>query len=117
MCRKILAPEVWNYKEVKNSWDKLVLRSWIDQGRKKVIYQEGPLGTFLKPEKLIRLAKSCIRGGNLDGTVLFLGTIPIVGSSFGFAKNFGGELVDNVRKRQLSFSYKIKPMNWLKGDF
>jgi hypothetical protein len=116
MCRKILAPEVWNYKEVKNSWDKLVLRSWINQGRKRRIYQEDLLATFLKPEKLIRLAKGCIRGGTLDGTVLFLGTIPILGSSFGFSGNFKGELVDNVRKRQLSFKYQIRPMKWLKAS-
>lgn len=117
MCGKILAPEVWSYREVKNGWDKLVLRSWIGHSRKKTIYQEAPLGAFLRPEKLIRLARSYIRGGNLEGTVLFLGTIPIVGSGFGFSANFSGELVDKARKRQLCFSYRIKPMNWLKGDF
>ena len=117
MCGKILAPEVWSYKEVKNGWDKLLLRSWIGHSRKKTIYQEAPLGAFLQPEKLVLLAQSYIRGGNLDGTVLFLGTIPVVGSGLGFSANFSGELIDKARKQQLSFGYRIKPMNWLKGDF
>jgi hypothetical protein len=117
MCGKILAPEVWEYGSVKDRWDKLVLRSWIGDTRKKTIYQQAPLGTFLRPEKLIRLARSYTRGGNLEGTVLFLGTIPIIGSGFGFSQIFSGELVDEARKRQLSFSYRIKPMSWLRGDF
>jgi hypothetical protein len=117
MCGKILAPEVWSYRDVKDHWDELLLRSWIGHSRKKTLYQQAPLGTFIRPEKLIRLARSYVRGGNLDGTVLFLGTVPITGSGFGFAEIFRGELIDKARNRQLRFSYRVKPMNWLKGDF
>jgi hypothetical protein len=117
MCGKILASEVWEYRDIKGRWDNLVLRSWIGGSSKRTIYQQAELGTFLRPEKVIRLAQGYTRGGNLEGTVLFLGTIPIVGSGFGFAPIFSGELVDPARNRQLSFSYKIKPMNWLRGNF
>jgi hypothetical protein len=117
MCGKILAPEVWSYRDVKRHWDELVLRSWIGNSRKKTVYQQAPLGTFLKPEKLMRLARDYVRGGSLDGTVLFLGTLPIIGSAFGFAEIFSGELIDKRRKRQLRFSYRVRPMNWLKREF
>ena len=114
MCPKILARELWDYKAVKSRWDRLVLRSWIGDGRRKNLYQEARLSTFLPPEELIRLTRSHIRGANLEGMVLFLGTIPIKGSGFGFASTFTGELLDESCKRRLSFSYRIRPIGWLR---
>lgn len=114
MCLKILARELWDYKAVKSRWDKLVLRSWIGDERRKKLYQEARLKAFLPPEKLIRLTRNHIRGGDLEGMVLFLGTVPITGSGFGFASTFTGELLDESCKRRLSFSYRIRPIGWLK---
>jgi hypothetical protein len=117
MCRKILAPEIWHYHEVKARWDKLVLRSWIGDGKKRNVYQQAPLGVFMPAQKLIRMAQRYVRDGNLEGMVLFLGTVPILGSGFGFSPTFSGELVDGARHRKLSFSYSVKTVDWLKGEF
>lgn len=114
MCPKVLCRELWSFKDVRKRWDRFVLRSWLGDGRRKKLYQEARLSTFLPPEELIRLTRSHIRGANLEGMVLFLGTIPIKGSGFGFASTFTGELLDESSKRGLGFSYRIRPMGWLK---
>jgi hypothetical protein len=117
MCRKILAPEIWPYDDVKGRWGKLVLRSWIGDRNKRSLYQHAPLSVFIPPEKLIKMTQGYIRDRNLDGMVLFLGTVPISGSGFGFAPIFSGELVDESRQRKLSFSYRVKMVDWLKEEF
>jgi hypothetical protein len=117
MCPKILAPEVWNYDEVQARWDKLLLRSWIGEGKKKSLYQRAPLGVFMPAQKLIRMAQNYVRDRNLEGMVLFLGTVPILGSGFGFSPTFSGELADSARQRKLSFSYRVRVVDWLKGEF
>ena len=117
MCPKILAPEVWHYQEVKARWGKLLLRSWIGDSKKRKLYQQAPLSVFMPAQKLIRLAQSYVRDRNLEGMVLFLGTVPILGSGFGFSPTFSGELVDGARQRKLSFSYSVKTVDWLKGEF
>lgn len=114
MCPKVLCRELWNFKDVRKRWHRLVLRSWLGDGWRKKLYQEARLSTFLPPEKLLTLTRSHIRGATLKGMVLFLGTIPIKGSGFGFASTFTGELLDESSKRGLSFSYRIRPMGWLK---
>src|ERR1051326_8262960 len=57
MCRKILAPEIWPYDDVKGRWGKLLLRSWIGDNKKRSLYQHAPLSVFIPPEKLIKLAQ------------------------------------------------------------
>lgn len=117
MCPKVLCRELWSFKDVRKRWDRLVLRSWLGEAQRRKLYQEARVAAFLPPEKLMRLARSHVRGGSLDGMILFLGTIPILGSGFGFSAAFSGELADESKKRKLSFSYQVKPIRWLKGDF
>lgn len=114
MCAKILARDLWKLKSVQRRWDRLLLRSWIGAGRRKKLYQEAYLKTFLPPDKLIKLARAHVRDRKLEGMAFFLGTVPIIGSGFGFASGFTGELLDESTNRRLSFSYRIRPMGWLK---
>ncbi|MBI4522846.1 MAG: DUF2848 family protein [Deltaproteobacteria bacterium] len=114
MCAKVLAPELWDFKEVQSHWDGLRLRSWIGDGRRKRLYQDAELSAFLPPRKLMRLTQTHVRDRKLDGMMLFLGTVPVIGRGFGFASTFTGELLDQSTKRTLSFSYRIKPIGWLK---
>lgn len=113
MCPKIIAEGVWDYKEIKEDWERLILRSWVEENGEKKLYQEGSLASFLPPEDLIRLTHQQIRDQSLDGMVLSLGTIPLLGKGFVFSDAFEGELSDKSSKRKLSFSYRVKQMDWL----
>ncbi len=114
MCAKVLARDVWKLASVQRRWDRLLLRSWIGAGRRKNLYQEAYLKTFLPPDKLTKLARAHVRDRKLEGMALFLGTVPIIGSGFGFGSSFTGELWDESTSSRLGFSYRIRPMAWLK---
>jgi hypothetical protein len=112
-CPKVVSKEIWDYGEVKDGWERLILRSWIGEGGVRKLYQEGSLSAFLPPQELIRQTQEHIKDRNLDGMVLFLGTLPLLGKEFAFSPSFEGELWDESMKRRLTLRYRINPINWL----
>src|SRR4051812_25959299 len=67
LCDKPIAAEFWPYDDVAPHWDRLTLRSWVDDD---TLYQEGALGSLLHPDQLLELAEPALT----DGTVMFCGT-------------------------------------------
>ena len=104
MCAKPVGPRLWRYDEVKPHWDKLVLRSYVPDGGKRRLYQEGPVTNMRSPEELIRL----YTGGDrlAPGTAMFCGTFAVHGG-MSYAGTFDMELEDPVLGRKLTHSYKI----------
>jgi hypothetical protein len=45
MCEKPVAPELWAFEDVRDHWDSLVLRSWIEEDGKPCLYQEGSVAS------------------------------------------------------------------------
>jgi hypothetical protein len=107
LCAKPVGPQLWRYDEVKPHWDKLVLRSFVPDGGKRRLYQEGPVTNMRSPEELIKL----YTGGDklAPGTAMFCGTFAVHGgiSSSG---TFDMELEDPVLGRKLTHSYRIEPL-------
>ena len=104
MCAKPVGATLWRYDEIKPHWDKLTLRSFVPDGGKRRLYQEGPVTNMRSPEELIRL----YTGGDklAPGTAMFCGTFAVHGgiSSSG---TFDMELEDPVLGRKLKHSYGI----------
>jgi hypothetical protein len=104
MCAKPVGSTLWRYDEVKPHWDKLVLRSHVQDEKGRRLYQEGPVTNMRSPEELIRL----YTGGDrlAPGTGMFCGTFAVHG---GIASSgiFEMELDDPVLGRKLTHSYKI----------
>ena len=113
MCSKIISKELWNYEEVKGTWDGITLRSWIEEGGQKKLYQEGSLSGFLPPDELIRQAGKQTKDNDVEGMVLFLGTLATLGKSLIFSDKFEGELADESLGRRIGFRYRISPIDWL----
>jgi len=102
LCAKPIAPDAWRYDEVRPHWEKLVLRSWIFENGKKVLYQEGAVTTMRSPEDLIE------KFGKLKpGSGMFCGTLAAKGGIRG-AGRFAMELEDPVRGRKLAHEYAIR---------
>jgi hypothetical protein len=103
MCAKPVGPKLWRYDEVKPHWDKLTLRSFVSDGGKRRLYQEGPVSNMRAPEELIKL----YTGGEklASGTAMFCGTFAVHGG-FSFGGAFEMELDDPVLGRKLTHSYK-----------
>ena len=104
MCAKPVGSRLWRYDEVKPHWDKLVLRSYVPDGGKRRLYQEGPVTTMRSPEELIKL----YTGGDrlAPGTAMFCGTFAVHGD-ISYSGSFDMELEDPVLGRKLTHSYQI----------
>jgi Protein of unknown function (DUF2848) len=102
LCAKPIASGAWRYDEVKPHWERLILRSWIPEDGKKVLYQEGTVSAMRSPEDLIS------RFGKLaPGHAMFGGTFAAQGGIRPAAR-FMMELEDPVLQRKLSHEYSIK---------
>src|SRR6267142_1483438 len=76
LCAKPIATQAWRYEEVKPHWDRLVLRAWIVEGGKKVLYQEGSVATMRSPEDLLeRYGELKTQSGMFCGTLAAIGGI------------------------------------------
>jgi hypothetical protein len=104
LCGKPVGDKLWRYDEVKPHWDKLKLRSFVPDGGKRRLYQEGPVTNMRSPEELIRL----YTGGDklAPGTAMFCGTFAVHGE-ISYSGTFEMELEDPVLGRKLTHSYNI----------
>ena len=104
LCAKPVGLTLWRYDEVKPHWDKLVLRSFVPDGGKRRLYQEGPVTNMRSPEELIKL----YTGGDklAPGTAMFCGTFAVHGD-ISYSGTFDMELEDPVLGRKLTHGYKI----------
>ncbi len=96
LCAKVIARDAWRYDDVKDHWERLMLRSWADGEP----YQEGPVTAMRSPEEL--LSRYPLR----PGWVMFCGTLAAKGG-IRPAQVFRMELEDPVRKRKLAHEYRI----------
>ena len=113
VCPTILSKNVWNYEEIKETWDQIQIRSWAIKDGQKSIYQESTLGSILPPEDLIRLVLQQLNG-SIGGIALFSGTPPLLAGEMIFADRFEGELLDASLDRKITVEYDIHTLEWFK---
>jgi hypothetical protein len=104
LCAKPVGTTLWRYDEVKPHWDKLKLRSYVPDGGKRRLYQEGPVTNMRSPEELIKLYTGTDKLP--PGTAMFCGTFAVHGD-ISYSGTFEMELEDSVLGRKLTHSYKI----------
>jgi hypothetical protein len=107
MCAKPIGTVAWRFEEVEPHWDRLMLRSFVTEGGKKVLYQEGALAKIREPRGLI--------GGWTgdprlpEGVAMFLGTMPAIGA-IRSSPRFEMELEDPVLGRKLTHGYHVQSL-------
>ena len=107
MCAKPIGRTAWRFEEVEAHWDQLLLRSFVQEGGKKTLYQEGPLSKIRDPRELIFAWKDNKRLPM--GTVMFCGTMPAIGG-IRSSSRFEMELEDPVLGRKISHAYDIETL-------
>ena len=111
MCAKPIGRTAWRFEEVEPHWDKLILRSFIQEGgpgnSKSVLYQEGPLARIRDPRELIFGWQDNKRLPM--GTVMFCGTMPAIGA-IRPSPRFEMELDDPVLGRKISHAYNVQAL-------
>jgi hypothetical protein len=110
MCAKPIGRTAWRFEEVEPHWDRLMLRSFIQEGEqeggKRVLYQEGPLANIRVPRELI----AGWQDGNQRlpmGTAMFCGTMGAIGA-IRPSTRFEMELDDPVLGRKIAHAYDVQ---------
>lgn len=107
MCAKPIGRTAWRFEEVEPHWDRLMLRSFIHEDGKRVLYQEGPLAKIRDPRELIFGWKDEKRLP--PGTTMFCGTMPAIGA-IRPSPRFEMELDDPVLGRKIAHAYEIEAL-------
>lgn len=103
-CPKPVGRTVWRLDDVSAHWDRLELRSWTDDGTRR-LYQEGTLAELLAVEQL--LAELARTGhDDLSAAAVFGGTLPTLGG-LSCGRRFETELHDPVLGRTTSCAYGV----------
>lgn len=108
ICAKPLARSARRFAEVAGHWDKMIIRSHIEENGARVLYREGPLASLRPPLELI----AGYTGGATilpEGTGMICGTVGAIGG-IRPAPSFAMELFDPVLGRSITHSYRIEPL-------
>ncbi len=112
ICPNILGKTVWPLKEIEAHWDDLQMSCTVTKDGENTLYQRGALGLLLNPAELIAFVEKQIREP-LENIIIYSGTVKMETDDFVFADQFAAELRDGTLDRSLSFSYDIKPMDYM----
>jgi hypothetical protein len=104
MCDKPVAPQLWDYAELADHWDQIVMRAHATIDGARVLYQEGRLDGVLPVAELI--AKGFGGTEMPDGVAMFGGTMAAKGGVRP-ATRFEIEIEDPVLKRSIRHGYDV----------
>ena len=105
ICAKPIARSAWRFAEVEDHWDQLVIRAFIEENGKPVLYQEGPLSTLRPPRDLIAgFAEGA--AAMPAGVGMICGTVGAIGG-IRPSSSFTMELSDPVKGRTIRHTYAV----------
>ncbi|OPY65572.1 MAG: hypothetical protein A4E57_03125 [Syntrophorhabdaceae bacterium PtaU1.Bin034] len=113
LCPNVMSPVVWPYEELKDIWNGLVLRSWVERNGQRTLYQEDTLSAFITVEDLLSFVRGRIRDGNLENTVIFSGTVPVLGGTVLSGNGFDVELFNPANGDSLWCRYRIEMLAYI----
>ena len=107
MCDKPIAPHFWAYDDVAPHWDRLILRSFVVEGGKRSLYQEGPVAAMLDPQVLV--SRYTPVGALSESTLMFCGTLAAHGG-IRATDQFAFEIEDPLLGRKIKHEYQVTPL-------
>jgi hypothetical protein len=119
LCPASVAKSAWLYKDVKDHWDELRLKSHVRMGGKDVQYQDFQVTQMRAPEAFFKAFPSLRE----DGTVFFSGSaagVPSVPPNLFnavvkdglFPDNFHFSMHDPVLGGTISHAFRIEHLEW-----
>jgi hypothetical protein len=104
---KPVAKEAWLLDEVLDHWDDLQLSCEIFVNNNWEVYQSGNVTANLAVDDILKFANSKA-AVDPEGTVLFCGTVPILGGQFIFADAFRLTFTDPILGRTIQHEYSVR---------
>ncbi|MDO9351288.1 MAG: DUF2848 family protein, partial [Deltaproteobacteria bacterium] len=74
-----------------------------------------PLSAMMTPEDLMGFVKNRLDDKNLNGMVIFSGTIPILTGKFVYGPYFEAELYNPRTGKRLNCHYQVQVLDYLRG--
>jgi len=105
ICPNVMARGAWDYAEVRDHADDLVLRAWVREQGAWHLYQEAPVGALLPPDYWLGRLKD--RLPSSGAVVLFSGTIPTRGGALRYGDGFRVSLEDPRLGRSIVCEYDV----------
>lgn len=103
VCDNVLAPVMWRWEDVSDTWSRLMLRSWVDGE----LYQEVEAGAFIAPDVLIGIIHERVDEVP-DNFIIFAGTGVSVTGELEFGKRWRFELADPVGGAAIEHEYVVR---------
>lgn len=104
ICAKPTGKTAWKYSEIKDHWDDIILRSWIETDEGDVLYQDGLAGSLRSPDELVKT----YLGNDVplpEGLGMSCGTVGVIGGIRPGSK-FRMELIDEKLNRKIVHRYE-----------
>lgn len=106
-CPKIVSREVLRVDALLSEWDAVQIRSWVTKDGVETPYQYGTLGELLSVRAMLGEVVP-MRSSDLDGMVLFLGTVPLLTDGFLFGDSYRMELRHPGSLAALGMTYDVQ---------
>lgn len=115
ICPNVMSNRIWRLKNVKKDWDEIILRSWVKNNEGvKNLYQESSLDKIMTPEDLLAFIKNKLVDEDLNGAIIYSGTVPILTEEINYNNYFEVELYNPKNEKKLGCAYQIKVLNYLR---
>ncbi|HHY91908.1 MAG TPA: DUF2848 family protein [Firmicutes bacterium] len=105
ICAKPLSTVLWDYEDVADHWDQLVLRGWVETEGAKTLYQESPASALLPVPALLDHVRR--EYPDLEGAIILSGTVPTL-SGLATPSRFTALLQDPVLGREIHLAYEVQ---------
>jgi hypothetical protein len=103
LCAKPIGSRFWRYENVVPHWDQLELTGDVEEDGNTVCYQSGHLDAIMHPREML----ADLPGGLPPGTVLYCGTLPVIGT-IRPAASFRIRLRDPILGGSLTHHYETR---------
>ena len=106
ICPNVVATELWEYDDVKDHLNELLITCEVYDNGQWREYQKGFVTDILKPDQLIELGREVI-GENEEGLILYSGTIPTIGEMI-YAPKWRITMTDKHLSKEIKKEYAVE---------
>lgn len=115
ICSNIMSDTIWDYDDIKDHWDKIEISSSTREqiNGKDILYQRETLSSILHPNEIKKIIEQKLTDKNLDQSIIFSGTIPVLTNHPIYGKYFCCKLHDPILNRTLTCDYTIESVCYI----
>ena len=107
-CVKPVSSDVFELEYVLKNWESLLLRSYVRKDGERILYQDGKASELLPVHDLLEKLREWKGNSNLEESIIFLGTVPLLTGKFVYGDWYRVELIEEKSGTSVSREYTVK---------